>query len=63
MRRTVQAMGFAWTGALFMLCAAFYSQLTQPRLIPLFRLLYYLSRRDSPRRAPASVPFGPPEMQ
>ena len=39
-----QAMGFAWTGVLFALCAAFYTQLTQPRLIPLFRLLYYLSR-------------------
>lgn len=40
----MQAMGFAWTGVLFMLCAVFYRQLTQQRLIPVFRLMYYMSR-------------------
>ena len=49
-----QAMGFAWTGVLFALCATFYTQLTQPRLIPLFRLLYYMSRC-----APQTLILGP----
>ena len=39
-----QVMGFGWMCVLFAACAAYYEQLTQPRLIDVFRLLYYASR-------------------
>jgi hypothetical protein len=39
-----KVMGFGWMCVLFAACAAYYEQLTQPRLIDVFRLLYYASR-------------------
>ena len=39
-----QVMGFAWMCVLFAACGAYYHELTQPRLIGVFRLLYYASR-------------------
>lgn len=42
-RRRMQVMGFALMSLMFMLCAANYKALTRPRLLWLFRLMYYLS--------------------
>lgn len=42
-RRRMQVMGFAMMSLLFMLCAANYRALTHPRMLWLFRLMYYLS--------------------
>ena len=39
-----QVMGFGWMCVLFAACGAYYDKLTQPRLIDVFRLLYYASR-------------------
>ncbi len=53
-----QVMGFAWMCVLFAACGAYYHELTQPRLIDVFRLLYYASRyglrlsNSVPRRQP-----------
>ena len=41
-----QVMGFGWMCVLFAACGAYYHELTQPRLIDVFRLLYYASRYD-----------------
>ncbi|KDD76549.1 hypothetical protein H632_c186p1 [Helicosporidium sp. ATCC 50920] len=42
-RKRMQAMGFAWTGVLFLICAGVYNDLVQPEYVKIFQFLYYFS--------------------